>query len=409
MSLLETRLSSNAFSAGAATLYMPYAVNTEIYRPLEGVAEIYDVGFIGNVKVKEREERIGLIRRNYCSFIGNNLYMDEANRKLNECMIIFNTSDWKEINMRVFEALATGKLLVTEKVDHLDELFTDGIHLVTYRDNDELLEKITYYLEHESARRRIAENGLAVVKRYHSYRHRAMFIAQKIEQERLVSGQFDRPHVRNGRAFRCFYEKQATENKLAQERIFDFGIPDPDTGGKYNIRARLSEALHVAKGKVLDIGCQRGGYCYNLKVRGFDVVGMDISIGYLQMARSKVAGVALTAGDAQALPFRDRSFNTVILSEVLEHVIDEKAVVSEVSRVLKESGIVYVTVPAYLEGTEEHVRFLSKKSLMELFGEFRIEFRDNFSVQSTLMVATKPPEMLQAVVATGSAVLCRPQ
>ncbi|MEM4346979.1 MAG: methyltransferase domain-containing protein [Candidatus Altiarchaeota archaeon] len=50
-------------------------------------------------------------------------------------------------------------------------------------------------------------------------------------------------------------------------------------------------------------------------------------------------------GDAHTLPFRDETFNSVICTEVLEHVEDPKKVVDEIYRVLKFNGICIVSVP----------------------------------------------------------------
>lgn len=55
-------------------------------------------------------------------------------------------------------------------------------------------------------------------------------------------------------------------------------------------------------------------------------------------------GVTVIA-DAHRLPFRDKSFDLVICRFVLEHVYDPQKVISELSRVLKKEGIVYVDVP----------------------------------------------------------------
>ena len=291
--------------------------------------------------------------------------------------------------MRVFEALATGRLLVTDTVSYLDELFEDGVHLVTYSDESKIVEKIAYYLKNEKERKNIARNGLDTVRKYHTYRHRAEFIIKKISQSRYFTGHVERVHLQNAQKYKAFYEKQSEINRLAQERLFDSSIPDPDAGGMYNIRERLKEALKVAKGKVLDIGCQRGGYCYNIKQAGMDIVGIDISHGYLKMAKDKVPEAGFALADAQYLPFEDASFDTVLLSEILEHVNDEERVVAEVTRVLKPDGVVFVTVPAYEEPSEEHVRFLTKDRLAVLFEPFCLSFQDNFKVRSTILVARK--------------------
>lgn len=173
------------FSKRPNAHYMPYAVNERIYRPL-GVEPSFDVGFIGYVKLGERQRRIDLLKRNFRCLVRHGLFMEDANAGMNACRIVFNTSDHREINMRVFEALATGRLLVTDKVDYLDELFVDGEDLVTYSGEDDLMDKIRYYLEHEEERLRIAANGLAKVREHHTYRHRAGFIVGKVGQGRRM-------------------------------------------------------------------------------------------------------------------------------------------------------------------------------------------------------------------------------
>lgn len=176
----------NRYFAGRTNaFYMPYAVNERIYRPL-GVEPSFDVGFVGYVKLGERQRRIDLLNRNFRCLVRHGLFMEDANAGMNACRIVFNTSDHREINMRVFEALATGRLLVTDKVDYLDELFVDGEDLVTYTGEDDLMDKIRHYLDHEAERLRIAANGLAKVRTRHTYRHRAEFIAGKVGQGRRI-------------------------------------------------------------------------------------------------------------------------------------------------------------------------------------------------------------------------------
>lgn len=376
------------FSSKPNAYYLPYAVNPDIFKKLN-MTESFDVGFIGNVKFEERVRRISKLQKHFNVFVGNQLFMEDANLAMNKCKIIFNTCDGKELNMRVFEALATGKLLVTENIVYLDELFTHNEHLVTYSNDDEMIEVINTHLHNDEQRHRISAAGLNEVVRKHTYTQRAKFIVEKINQIDSHYNHKASVHIKNEINYRAFYENQSSVNRIAQERIFDFGLPDPDSDGKYDIRNRLKEALKVAKGKVLDIGCQRGGYSINLKNIGCDVTAIDISMGYVKQAKEKVDDVMFAQSDAEHLPFKENTFDTIILSEVLEHVTDENKVIKEARRVLKNEGKVFVTVPAYEDDTEEHVRFLNKKSLASLFKEFKIEFRDNFNLKSTVMTAQK--------------------
>ena len=60
--------------------------------------------------------------------------------------MVFNRSIKNDLNMRVFEGLASGSLLLTNDLGEngQDELFRDGAHLAAYREADDLVDKIEY-------------------------------------------------------------------------------------------------------------------------------------------------------------------------------------------------------------------------------------------------------------------------
>src|SRR5258705_406500 len=57
-------------------------------------------------------------------------------------------------------------------------------------------------------------------------------------------------------------------------------------------------------------------------------------------------------GDVQRLPFRDASLDLVFATGLLEHVEDERLVISEIARVLRTGGLVHVEIP-FLEQYHE--------------------------------------------------------
>ena len=63
--------------------------------------------------------------------------------------IVFNEAVNNDLNMRVFEALCSGRLLVTDEApgSGLKDMFQDNKHLVIYNE-DNLIERIRYYLDH---------------------------------------------------------------------------------------------------------------------------------------------------------------------------------------------------------------------------------------------------------------------
>lgn len=105
--------------------------------------------------------------------------------------------------------------------------------------------------------------------------------------------------------------------------------------------ARLLERHGVSvSGRVLDIGCGEGGAASAM--RG-SVVAIDAALHLLRRGRIARPGVTFVGGDAGSLPFRDSSFEGVVLFDVLEHVRDWPAVILESARVLRPGGAVFVT------------------------------------------------------------------
>ncbi|MHC5066684.1 MAG: class I SAM-dependent methyltransferase [Planctomycetota bacterium] len=97
--------------------------------------------------------------------------------------------------------------------------------------------------------------------------------------------------------------------------------------------------------EILEIGCGAGGMLGPLGKYG-RVTGMDISQDYIQFCRSRGYERVLT-GSGYELPFPDDSFDLVALFDVIEHIPDDERVLSEVRRVLKPGGKIFLSVPAY--------------------------------------------------------------
>jgi spore maturation protein CgeB len=72
-------------------------------------------------------------------------------------------------NMRLFEATGAGAMLVTEAAPNLSELFAEGREVVTYDHPDDLMEKLSHYLEHDGERIAIATAGQRRTLRDHTY------------------------------------------------------------------------------------------------------------------------------------------------------------------------------------------------------------------------------------------------
>lgn len=80
---------------------------------------------------------------------------------------------------------------------------------------------------------------------------------------------------------------------------------------------------------------------------GARLTAFDVSSVYLDLARKNLSGydVRFVKGEVDKLAIPPGSFDRVICTEVLEHVVDPDAVLAAIARLLRPSGIAVVTVP----------------------------------------------------------------
>jgi SAM-dependent methyltransferase len=102
--------------------------------------------------------------------------------------------------------------------------------------------------------------------------------------------------------------------------------------------------------QMLDVGCNTGPMLIPLRGRGFDIAGIDISVDDVQQAERYLNAMRLPASrlsvaDGTCLPFRDQSFDAVLLVDILEHTDTPERVVAETKRILRPGGIAIATVP----------------------------------------------------------------
>ena len=166
--------------------WLPLAADARLFAGDALPAE-YGVAFVGSLDPRIHRERCRLLRRiaeRYPpTFIAGNCYLQEMADAYRKSRIVFNQAVRNDLNMRVFEGMAAGALMVTDVIrrNGLEDLFTPGEHLVTYASEAELFERLDYYLAHEPERRAIAERGRALVLRRDTYEQRARQLTQTLQ------------------------------------------------------------------------------------------------------------------------------------------------------------------------------------------------------------------------------------
>jgi SAM-dependent methyltransferase len=73
--------------------------------------------------------------------------------------------------------------------------------------------------------------------------------------------------------------------------------------------------------------------------------GLDLHAVSLSQARTISKDSELVVGTATDLPFREKVFDKALLTEVLEHVVDDGRTLGEIARILRDDGTLVVTVP----------------------------------------------------------------
>jgi spore maturation protein CgeB len=81
----------------------------------------------------------------------------------------FSFSRSRQVKARIFEVPGSGGFLLTETAEDLERYFIPGSEVVTFCDMDDLINKITYYLEHSEERNRIARAGHERTRTEHTY------------------------------------------------------------------------------------------------------------------------------------------------------------------------------------------------------------------------------------------------
>ncbi len=112
----------------------------------------------------------------------------------------------------------------------------------------------------------------------------------------------------------------------------------------------LEQLRGRAPERFLEVGCGDGPYVAWATGEGFPwCMGVDLSARILQQARKRVshegdpARAWLGVCDACALPVADASVDLVLCTQVIEHVLDDQAAMSELARVLRPGGCLVVS------------------------------------------------------------------
>ncbi len=172
--------------------FFPFAMANHIFncsKPLK--QRPLDISFVGSRNTKIYQQRNLLLKsmkaafyRKYKMSFYSNVYLEKLAKLYCHSKIVFNHSadELKTINMRLFEGMASGALMMTDLVPNQETLFIDKKHCVTFHGKEDLLSKIEYYLKNPVQAQRIATAGYQYMKNNHTYKNRAYELLQYISE-----------------------------------------------------------------------------------------------------------------------------------------------------------------------------------------------------------------------------------
>jgi glycosyltransferase involved in cell wall biosynthesis/ubiquinone/menaquinone biosynthesis C-methylase UbiE/Flp pilus assembly protein TadD len=338
--------------------WLPLACSRDLHA-LPPQERIYDIAYVGSLSdASDRRRRLmeGLRARFPNSRIGR-FWPHEMARIYAQARIVVNACVNRDVNMRVFEALASGALLITDPAEGLEDLFEDGKHLVVYRRDEDLPDQVERYLADAGERERIAAAGRAEVLARHTYDHRIESMLETISKAPA------------------------------------YAAPDAaefEAGGYYG-SARPEVLQHVPKNarRILDCGCGSGEFGRALKSRGAaEVVGVEMVEGAWERARKVLDRALLGNIETIELPFDEGYFDCACFNDVLEHLVDPAAALRKVARVLAPGGVVVMSIP--------NVRFCS---VLGMLAEGRWKYEDAGILDRThlrFFTAADFPEVVHA-------------
>lgn len=190
---------------GCQAYYLPFCADTtqKDTWPQEHVTPEYNIAFVGTYH-PERAAREHILARvadfglhiwGSPEWLGTSLAKYYRGRISNDKMLeVYRSSKivinhyithlpGSGINLRPFEVTGAGALLMNHDARaDIFKFFKDGEEFISFKSEDDIRDKVRYYMEHEDERKRIARQGFLRTQRDHTYDHR---IARVLEVMKL--------------------------------------------------------------------------------------------------------------------------------------------------------------------------------------------------------------------------------
>jgi 2-polyprenyl-3-methyl-5-hydroxy-6-metoxy-1,4-benzoquinol methylase len=367
----------------ADATWLPLACDPEVHCKHD-IPKTHDLAFVGHIFPGPRADLLALLQQHFPNTFVGQRYFEDMARTYSKARIVFNRSVGNDVNMRVFEALASGSLLLTNDLrgNGQAELFREGVHLATYREAEEVVDKTKFYLAREELRERIAAAGRAAVLAAHTYRHRMKALIGAVEK------------INGCRSYPLSSELTGSPRMTAPGEADRSAAAPPPVNDPRDLeyfgcaRPELLSLIPGTARKVLDVGCGTGRLGETLKARqAAEVVGIEYDERAADSARRRLDRVVVSDVEALAADgFPADTFDVVVCGDVLEHLREPGQFLRRVRDWLQPEGQLIASIPnvrhhsvvnALLAGNwtyetaglldRTHLRFFTRRTIGDLF------------------------------------------
>jgi 2-polyprenyl-3-methyl-5-hydroxy-6-metoxy-1,4-benzoquinol methylase len=145
---------------------------------------------------------------------------------------------------------------------------------------------------------------------------------------------------------------------------------------------RLARALEVRGGRLLDVGCATGYLLEVAQERGFEPFGVELNGFSARQAQEKFGADRIHCGMVEDAPFPRGSFQSIVMSDLLEHVRSPRQLLTRVRDLVAPGGALVVVAP--------DVGGLSSKLLRSNWTDYKREhlfYFDKRTLAATLTAA----------------------
>jgi ubiquinone/menaquinone biosynthesis C-methylase UbiE len=127
----------------------------------------------------------------------------------------------------------------------------------------------------------------------------------------------------------------------------------------------MSRIVELKPGEIiLDVGCGTGNHIQFFGAKGMKTIGIDLSLPMLRLAQKKLGQPnVLCMGKAEALPFKDKSFDSVSLITTLEFVEDPQKALREAVRVSRNKILLGILNKYSLTAVVRRIKGISRPSI----------------------------------------------